>query len=48
MHPKGISFGHLWLNFSCALISTKFAYFWMGTIYERRDNIEINKHACIC
>ncbi len=31
MHPKGISFGHLWINFSRALISTKFAYFWTDT-----------------
>jgi len=32
MHPRGTSFGRLWFNFSGALISNKFAYFWMGTI----------------
>ena len=31
MHPKGTSFGRLWLNFSGALISTKFSYFWTDT-----------------
>ncbi|WP_419664125.1 HDIG domain-containing metalloprotein [Desulfosarcina variabilis] len=33
----GISAICLWLNFSCALISTKFAYFWMGTNCVDRD-----------